>query len=69
MDVIGIGALNFDRLYMVGNIAGGGEEERAYSVVEAPGGSAANTIAGLSRLGVRAGFSGTIGTDTEGDFI
>lgn len=69
MDVIGIGALNFDRLYMVDNIAGGGEEERAYSVVEAPGGSAANTIAGLSRLGVRAGLIGTIGTDKEGDFI
>ena len=69
MDVIGIGALNYDRLYMVKNIAGGGEEERAHSVVEAPGGSAANTIAGLSRLGARTGFIGVVGTDREGDFI
>lgn len=69
MDVIGIGALNYDRLYMVNKIAGGGEEERALSVVEAPGGSAANTIAGLSRLGVRTGFIGTVGSDRKGDFI
>jgi ribokinase len=69
MDVIGIGALNFDRLYTVNKIAGGGEEEMAYSLVEAPGGSAANTIAGLSRLGARTGFIGNIGGDREGDFI
>lgn len=69
MDVIGIGALNFDRLYTVNKIAGGGEEERAFSAVEAPGGSAANTIAGLSRLGARTGFIGTVGRDKEGDFI
>jgi ribokinase len=69
MDVIGIGALNFDRLYMVDKIAGAGEEERANSAIEAPGGSAANTIAGLSRLGARTGFIGTLGNDTEGDFI
>lgn len=69
MDVIGIGALNYDRLYMVKKIAGGGEEERVHSVVEAPGGSAANTVAGLSRLGARTGFIGTVGKDKEGDFI
>lgn len=69
MDVIGIGALNYDRLYAVKNIAGGGEEERAYSMTEAPGGSAANTIAGLTRLGARTGFIGTVGKDREGEFI
>jgi ribokinase len=69
MDVIGIGALNFDRLYMVEKIARAGEEERAHSVVEAPGGSAANTVAGLSRLGARTGFIGTAGRDREGEFI
>lgn len=69
MDVIGIGALNFDRLYMVEKIARAGEEERAHSTVEAPGGSAANTIAGLSRLGARTGFIGTVGKDREGEFI
>ncbi len=69
MDVIGIGALNYDRLYMVERIAGGGDEELVRSVTEAPGGSAANTIAGLSRLGARTGFVGTVGTDREGDFL
>lgn len=69
MDVIGIGALNFDRLYMVEKIAGAGSEEKARSVVEAPGGSAANTIAGLSRLGARTGFIGTVGRDRGGEFI
>ncbi len=69
MDVVGIGALNYDRLYMVKKIAGGGEEEKVHSVVEAPGGSAANTVAGLSRLGARTGFIGVAGTDREGDFI
>lgn len=69
MDVIGIGALNFDRLFMVEKIARAGEEERAHSAVEAPGGSAANTIAGLSRLGARTGFIGTVGKDREGEFI
>lgn len=69
MDVIGVGALNFDRLYMVEKIAGAGEEEMARSLVEAPGGSAANTIAGLSRLGARTGFIGNIGKDREGEFI
>lgn len=69
MDVIGVGALNFDRLYLVEKIARGGEEEKASFVVEAPGGSAANTIAGLSRLGARTGFIGTVGRDREGDLI
>ncbi|MBU2559975.1 carbohydrate kinase family protein, partial [archaeon] len=69
MDVIGIGALNFDYLYMVEKIAGAGEEETVHSLVEAPGGSAANTIAGLSRLGARTGFIGTVGRDREGEFI
>ncbi len=69
MDVIGIGALNFDRLYTVNKIALGGEEEMANSFLEAPGGSAANTIAGLGRLGARTGFIGTVGKDKEGEFI
>jgi ribokinase len=69
MDVIGIGALNFDRLYIVEKIAGAGDEEKAHPMVEAPGGSAANTIAGLSRLGAHTGFIGTVGRDREGEFI
>ena len=69
MDVVGLGALNFDYLYMVDYIAEGGSETIAKDDTHAPGGSSANTIAGLSRLGVRTGFIGTIGKDPEGEFI
>ena len=69
MDVVGIGALNFDRLYIVDKIARGGSEQIAKGLAEAPGGSAANTIAGLSRLGARTGFIGALGKDKEAEFI
>ncbi len=69
MDIIGIGALNVDRLYFVDSIARGGEEVSVYSETVAPGGSAANTIVALSRLSVHTGFVGTIGTDEDSKFI
>ncbi len=69
MDVIGVGALNLDRLYRVKKIARGGEEVPVTSLKESPGGSAANTIVALARLGVRVGFVGKIGRDREGEFI
>ncbi|GAI33218.1 unnamed protein product, partial [marine sediment metagenome] len=31
-----------------------------------PGGSAANTIYGLAKLGVSTGFAGVVGDDAEG---
>ncbi len=69
MDVIGIGALNYDRLMKVKAIAEAGAEVGAESLTGAPGGSAANTIVGLSRLGQRTGFIGNIGEDDEKRFI
>jgi ribokinase len=68
-DVIGFGALNFDRLYLVDEIPSAGDEIVIRDIDEAPGGSAANTIIGLSRLGLRTGFIGTISFDTEGNLI
>ena len=38
-------------------------------MIEAPGGSAANTIFGLARLGIKTGFAGALGTDDEADII
>ena len=35
----------------------------------ASGGSAANTIHGLAKLGIRSGFIGSIGKDKTGDFF
>ncbi len=68
-DVVGVGALNYDRLFRVERIARGGVEVGVQSMEAAPGGSAANTIVGLARLGARTGFIGCVGGDAEGDFI
>ena len=68
-EVIGIGALNYDVLYVVEQIAGPGEEVGIIDINKAPGGSAANTIVALARLGVDTGFIGVLGNDNEGDII
>lgn len=68
-EVIGLGALNYDVLYVVERIARGGEEVGIIDVKKVPGGSAANTIVALSRLGVDAGFVGIVGKDEEGELI
>ncbi|MCW3979861.1 MAG: carbohydrate kinase family protein [Candidatus Bathyarchaeota archaeon] len=66
LDAIGFGALNIDRLYKVNRIAGKDEESFVITSKESSGGSAANTIVGLTRLGVRTGFIGKIAEDPEG---
>ncbi len=81
IQVIGLGALNMDNIYRIERVLGDGERaanreqiERILGRGEAevkwagtfPGGSAANTIYGLAKLGVSAGFIGTVGDDTEG---
>jgi ribokinase len=66
--VIGLGALNIDHIYKVERILEDGEtvvREPAFL----PGGSAANTIYGLAKLGVSTGFIGAIGDDTEGRIL
>jgi ribokinase len=68
-DVVGLGALNYDVLYAVERIARGGEEVGIIDIKKAPGGSAANTIVALARLGAAVGFVGMVGSDTEGALI
>jgi ribokinase len=68
-EVVGLGSLNYDVLYIVERIAKGGEEVGIQDVKKAPGGSAANTIVALSRLGVETSFVGLVGTDEEGERI
>ncbi|MHC1610974.1 MAG: carbohydrate kinase family protein [Candidatus Methanospirareceae archaeon] len=68
-DVIGLGALNYDVVCAVERIARGGEEVGILDVKRVPGGSAANTIVALSRLGAEVGFVGIVGTDEEGELI
>jgi ribokinase len=68
-EVIGFGALNVDKLYSVGNIASEDEESFIKSEIDTPGGSAANTIVGLSRLGCSTSIIGKIAEDDDGDLI
>jgi ribokinase len=65
-DVIGFGALNVDTLLKVERIAGPEEESFIESYSESCGGSAANTIVGLARLGRKVGFIGKVADDHEG---
>jgi ribokinase len=65
-DVLGFGALNLDVLLKVNRIACAEEEGFIESYTEACGGSAANTMVGLARLGCKAGFIGKVADDHEG---
>jgi sugar/nucleoside kinase (ribokinase family) len=63
--VVGLGALNADRILLVDRLLADGE-----SIVKDAGtfagGSAANTVYGLAKLGVASGFVGAVGSDAEG---
>jgi len=63
---VGFGALNMDKIALVDKIPSAEEEGFVLSVEWHPGGSAANTIVGLSRLGMRTGYVGKVGRDPEG---
>lgn len=65
-DVLGFGALNVDMLFKVERLACAEEESFIEDYTEACGGSAANTIVGLARLGCKVGFLGKIANDREG---
>ena len=68
IEVVGLGALNIDHMYRVERILADGEavvnEAKSF-----PGGSAANTIYGLAKLGVNTGYTGVVGGDAEGKIL
>ncbi|UCD96244.1 MAG: carbohydrate kinase family protein [Candidatus Bathyarchaeota archaeon] len=68
-DAVGFGALNVDRLFQVNEIATGDEESFITGSKESCGGSAANTIIGLTRLGVNTGYIGKVADDREGQLL
>ena len=68
IEVVGLGALNMDHLYQVERILDDGEVVVKESVLS-PGGSSANTIYGLAKLGVNTGFTGIVGDDIEGEML
>lgn len=69
VDVIGFGALNLDKLYNVDSIACNDCESFIKSEKDTPGGSAANTIIGLSKLGLKTSIIGKIAEDSDGEVI
>jgi ribokinase len=77
IQVVGLGALNMDYIYQVEVILGDGETADPHKYKEAerkplgkfPGGSAANTIYGLAKLGMKTGFVGVIGDDDDGRLL
>lgn len=68
IEVMGLGALNIDYIYNVERILNDGETIVKESKLSA-GGSAANTIYGLTKLGISTGLSGVTGDDSEGKLI
>ncbi len=69
LDAVGFGALNMDKLFRVNKIAYEDEESYITGSSESFGGSAANTVVGLSRLGMKTGFIGKVGPDREGSLL
>jgi ribokinase len=68
IEITGLGALNIDHLYKVERILDDGETVVS-EAKSSPGGSAANTIYGLAKLGVSTGFTGVVGDDAEGKIL
>ncbi len=68
-DVVGFGALNVDKLYNVNKISCEDEEAYITNFKIFCGGSAANTIIGLSKLGMDTGFIGKISDDHDGNLL
>ncbi|MCK4963938.1 MAG: sugar kinase, partial [Dehalococcoidia bacterium] len=68
IEVIGFGALNIDQIYHVARILSDGEAPMTEFRLSS-GGSAANTIYGLAKLGVVGGFLGTLGDDEAGGML
>jgi ribokinase len=68
-DVVGFGALNVDKLFKVNMIAAAEEESFITDFAESCGGSAANAVVGLVRLGCKVGFVGRVADDREGKML
>ncbi|NVM55865.1 MAG: carbohydrate kinase family protein [Candidatus Helarchaeota archaeon] len=74
LKIISVGGVNIDLCAMIHEFPGIDEEIEVTDLEERSGGSAANYIVGVARLGVNAGFIGKIGDDHYGkkllkDFI
>lgn len=66
--VVGFGAMNLDELYRVQSILADDETTIGGHQLS-PGGSAANTIYGLAKLGINTSFIGAVGADDVGELL
>lgn len=69
LDIIGWGALNVDRLCKVNEFAPMDGETFIYEETKSCGGSASNTIIGTAKLGLKSGYVGKIGSDSNGQMM
>ena len=65
-DVFGIGQISLDFLATTQRLPGPGEKADADGLERRPGGQAATTLLGCTRLGLETLFVGCIGDDAEG---
>ncbi|MCK4636535.1 MAG: carbohydrate kinase family protein [Methanomicrobia archaeon] len=68
-DVIGFGALNVDKMFLVDKIPRADQGCHVKREEIMAGGSAANTVYDLSMMGFKTGHIGKIGDDPEGKFL
>ncbi|HDN81928.1 MAG TPA: carbohydrate kinase family protein [Methanomicrobia archaeon] len=68
-DVIGFGALNVDKIFLVDKIPKADQGCHVKREEIMAGGSAANTVYDLSVIGFKTGYVGKIGKDEEGKFL
>jgi len=64
--IIGIGALLYDKIYVIERLAHSNESIGIRNVYNSPGGSVANTIFWLGKYGYKSAFFGSLGDDKEG---
>lgn len=68
-DVVGFGALNLDKLYQVNKIAQKDDEAYINDLNITCGGSASNTLIGLSKLDLKTALIGKVAQDSEGEIL
>jgi len=68
-DVVGFGAINMDKLYQVNKIAKEDEEVYIKDIDISCGGSASNTLIGLSKLNLNTAIIGKVAKDEEGQLL
>ncbi len=68
-DVVGFGALNVDKIFIVDKIPKADQGAHVQKEETRAGGSAANTVYDLTTMGFTGGYIGKVGDDPEGAYL